>query len=63
MYRAIHSRRDVRNEFLPDPIPDALLRRLLEAAHAAPSVGYMQLWNFILVRVEENRRAVHRIFH
>ena len=63
VYRAIHSRRDVRTEFLPDAIPDALLRRLLEAAHAAPSVGYMQPWNFILIREEENRRAVHRIFH
>jgi 5,6-dimethylbenzimidazole synthase len=63
VYRAIHTRRDVRNEFLPDPISDTLLRRLLEAAHAAPSVGYMQPWNFILIREEENRRAVHRIFH
>lgn len=63
VYRAIHSRRDVRNEFLPDPISDALLRRLLEAAHAAPSVGYMQPWNFILIQEEENRRDVHRIFH
>jgi len=63
VYRAIYSRRDVRNEFLPDPIPDDLLRRLLEAAHAAPSVGYMQPWNFILIGDEENRRAVHQIFH
>lgn len=63
VYRAIHTRRDVRNEFLAEPIPDTLLRRLLEAAHAAPSVGYMQPWNFILIREEENRRAVHRIFH
>ena len=63
VYRAIHSRRDVRNEFLPQPIPDALLKRLLEAAHAAPSVGYMQPWNFVLIRENENRRAVHRIFH
>lgn len=63
VYHAIYSRRDVRNEFLPDPIPEDLLRRLLDAAHAAPSVGYMQPWNFILIREEENRRAVHGIFH
>ena len=62
VYRAIHTRRDVRNEFLPDPIPEAVLRRLLEAAHAAPSVGYMQPWNFILIREQENRRAIHGIF-
>jgi 5,6-dimethylbenzimidazole synthase len=63
VYRAIHSRRDVRNEFRPDPIPDTLLERLLTAAHAAPSVGYMQPWNFILIREEARRQAVHRIFH
>lgn len=63
VYRAIHTRRDVRNEFLPDPIADTTLRRLLEAAHAAPSVGYMQPWNFILIRDAESREAVHRIFH
>lgn len=63
VYRAIFSRRDVRNEFLPDPIPDELLMRLLGAAHAAPSVGYMQPWNFIVIREDERRRAVHRIFH
>lgn len=62
VYRAIHSRRDVRNEFLPDDIPQAVLDRLLKAAHAAPSVGYMQPWNFMLIRDRANREAVHRIF-
>jgi 5,6-dimethylbenzimidazole synthase len=62
VYRAIHSRRDVRNEFLSKPVPDALIGRLLTAAHAAPSVGYMQPWNFMLIRDEANRRAVHAIF-
>lgn len=63
VYRAIHSRRDVRNEFLPDPVSDAVLKRLLAAAHAAPSVGYMQPWNFTIIRDEANRRAVHALFH
>jgi 5,6-dimethylbenzimidazole synthase len=63
VYRAIHSRRDVRNEFLSEPIPDDLLQCLLTAAHAAPSVGYMQPWNFLVIRDEANRRAVHSIFH
>lgn len=62
VYRAIHTRRDVRNEFLPDPIDPDVLARLLDAAHAAPSVGYMQPWNFILVADEVNRQAVHRLF-
>lgn len=50
VYHAIMTRRDVRGEFLPDPLPDDVVRRLLEAAHHAPSVGFMQPWNFILVR-------------
>ena len=33
VYRAIRERRDVRRGFLPEPIPDDLLSRLLEAAH------------------------------
>jgi hypothetical protein len=41
VYRAIETRRDVRNQFLADPIPPDVLRRLLEAAHQAPSVGFM----------------------
>ena len=62
VYRAIHTRRDVRNEFLADPVPAEVIERLLAAAHAAPSVGYMQPWNFLLIRDEANRRAVHAIF-
>ena len=42
VYRAIATRRDVRSGFLDEPLPDDLLRRLLAAAHSAPSVGLMQ---------------------
>jgi 5,6-dimethylbenzimidazole synthase len=62
VYRAIRERRDVRRGFLPEPLPDELLNRLLEAAHNAPSVGLMQPWRFIVVRDLEVRRAVHSIF-
>ncbi len=50
VYRAIHTRRDVRSQFRPDQIADEVLNRLLMAAHHAPSVGFMQPWNFILIR-------------
>lgn len=62
VYRAIRERRDVRRGFLPEPLPDDVLYRLLEAAHSAPSVGLMQPWRFILVRDLDVRRAIHRIF-
>ncbi len=42
VYKAIVSRRDVRREFLSDPIPEDVLARILSAAHHVPSVGFMQ---------------------
>jgi|HubBroStandDraft_1064217.scaffolds.fasta_scaffold28510_3 5,6-dimethylbenzimidazole synthase len=57
LYGAIHARRDVRGEFTGAPIPDEVLRRVLAAAHAAPSVGLSQPWDFILVD-DESIRAV-----
>lgn len=62
LYKTIYNRRDVRGEFLPDPIPDATLASILRAAHHAPSVGFMQPWNFILVRSPEKKREIHDIF-
>lgn len=49
LYRAIYERRDVRSQFLADPIPQPVLARLLKAAHHAPSVGFMQPWDFVLI--------------
>jgi 5,6-dimethylbenzimidazole synthase len=62
VYRAIRERRDVRRGFLPEPMPDELLNKLLEAAHSAPSVGLMQPWRFIVIRDIRVRRAIHDIF-
>jgi 5,6-dimethylbenzimidazole synthase len=62
VYRAIETRRDVRDQFLPDPLPDDLIARLLGAAHSAPSVGFMQPWNFILIRDPDVREAAWQAF-
>lgn len=62
VYRAIHTRRDVRGQFLPDPVPDAVLARVLTAAHHAPSVGFMQPWDFIVVRSPQVRARIHADF-
>jgi 5,6-dimethylbenzimidazole synthase len=61
VYRAIFERRDCRS-FLPDPIPADLLARLLNAAHHAPSVGFMQPWNFLVIRSIEVRSEVKAAF-
>lgn len=62
VYKAIISRRDVRSEFLPDPVPDDMLDRVLTAAHHAPSVGFMQPWDFILIRDRTVKEKVHGLF-
>ena len=62
VYQAIFSRRDVRGQFLPTPVPDDLLSRVLMAAHHAPSVGFMQPWNFLLVRSDAVKQRVHGVF-
>ncbi len=62
LYRAIYERRDVRSQFLPDPIPDTVLARLLHAAHHAPSVGFMQPWDFILIDSLSVRQQVKALF-
>lgn len=56
LYDVIHRRRDVRAEFTGEPVPDETLRRILTAAHAAPSVGHSQPWDFVLVRDTDTRR-------
>ena len=62
LYRAIYERRDVRSHFLPDPVPDDVLHRILDAAHHAPSVGFMQPWDFIVIRDASVRQSIHRNF-
>lgn len=63
IYKAIYSRRDVRDQFLPRPVENDVLLRLLDAAHRAPSVGFMQPWNFIVIRDEARKTEVQRAFN
>jgi len=60
LYRAIYERRDMRH-FLPDPVAPDLLRRLLDAAHHAPSVGFMQPWRFIRITAHDLRAQLHAL--
>lgn len=62
LYRAIYERRDVRSQFLPDPVPPEVLGRLLTAAHHAPSVGFMQPWDFLVIDSLEVRKSVLALF-
>ncbi|SDH38138.1 5,6-dimethylbenzimidazole synthase [Pseudomonas panipatensis] len=58
LYRVIAERRDMRH-FSGGSVAPALLARLLEAAHQAPSVGLMQPWRFIRITRGDLREAIH----
>ncbi|KUI04139.1 5,6-dimethylbenzimidazole synthase [Mycolicibacterium acapulense] len=59
VYRVIAERRDMRR-FLPGTqIPEDMLVRLLQAAHAAPSVGLMQPWRFVRITDDRLRARIH----
>lgn len=57
IYRVIAERRDMRH-FLPEPVDPVVFRRLLAAAHQAPSVGLMQPWRFIRITDTRLRNVV-----
>ena len=58
VYRVIAERRDVRRGFLADPVPADVLSRVLAAAHQAPSVGFSQPWDFIVITDRARRERV-----
>jgi nicotinate-nucleotide--dimethylbenzimidazole phosphoribosyltransferase len=58
VYRVIAERRDVRRGFRPDPVPADVLRRVLAAAHQAPSVGLSQPWDFIVITDRVRREQI-----
>ncbi len=60
VYRAIAERRDMRH-FLSDPIDTETLKRLLQAAHLAPSVGFMQPWRFIRITDPGLRKEIYEV--
>jgi len=61
-YKAVFSRRDVRSHFTSEPIDDKTLSRILNAAHHAPSVGFSQPWNFILIKDITTKKKIKDSF-
>ncbi|CAA0109741.1 5,6-dimethylbenzimidazole synthase [Zhongshania aliphaticivorans] len=60
IYRVIAERRDMRH-FIGGEVEESTLKKLLAAAHLAPSVGFMQPWRFIRVRKPELREAIYQL--
>ena len=66
VYEAIRTRSSIRG-YLPTPVPDDALFRVLDAARLAPSSSNRQEWRFVVVRDEDRRRhlaaaANHQMF-
>jgi len=57
IYRVIHARRDMRH-FSGGEVSSEILSRILKAAHAAPSVGYMQPWRFVRITKDDLREQL-----
>ncbi len=61
LYDAIYKRRDVRH-FNSKPVPPSVLGKILNAAHHAGSVGFMQPWNFMIIDDVQVKAKVKEIF-
>ena len=61
LFEAIDTQRGIRY-LRPDPVPDELITRLLQAAIKAPSGGARQGWSFIVIRNQETRRKIGDLY-
>jgi nitroreductase len=61
LFEAIHSARSLRR-LKPDPVPEAVITQVLDAAIRAPSGGNAQNWGFVVVRDPELRRGLGAIY-
>jgi len=57
VYNAIFRRRDIRT-FRNEPVDDETMARILFAANESPSVGFMQPWNFIVIKDRTTRQSI-----
>jgi len=61
LFDAIYSARALRR-LKPDPVPEAIITRILDAAVRAPSAGNAQNWAFIVVCDAEQRRRLGAVY-
>ena len=61
LYEIIHKRRDTRH-FLPEEIPEEVLRKAFQAAFSAPSVGLSEPTNYYLIKDREIKKEIHTLF-
>ncbi len=63
LLKVLRRRRDIRgNRFNNQPVSSQQIALLLEAASLAPSVGYSQPWEFVLIRDPATKQRVRASF-
>ncbi|HCP23517.1 MAG: nitroreductase [SAR202 cluster bacterium] len=60
VYQCIRSRRTVR-DYKPDPIPEDVLHKILQAARWSPSSSNTQKWSFIVIRDRDTLASLGKI--
>jgi 5,6-dimethylbenzimidazole synthase len=61
LFEAIYKRRDIRH-FKKDAVESSKLIKILDAAHHAGSVGFMQPWKFIVIESQMTKTKVYESF-
>ena len=61
LFDTIHTMRAMRR-LRPDPVPDALIRKIIEAGLCAPSGGDVQHWRFIVVKDPEIKKQLQLVY-
>jgi len=61
IHTCINKRRDTRH-FTSENVPDEVLAKALDAAHAAPSVGLSEPWRFVIVQSESKKQEIKDLF-
>lgn len=61
LFEAMRTQRALRR-LKPDPVPEALIWQVLEAATGAPSGGNLQPWNFVVIRDPQTKRRMHEFY-
>src|SRR5258708_19904537 len=62
LFEAMYTARALRR-FKPDPVPDEIMTKVLDAAIRAPSGSNAQSWLFVVVKDAEKRRQLGAIYH
>src|SRR5829696_5000383 len=61
LFEIIHTTRSMRR-LKPDPVPDELIRKILEAGVCAPSGGNMQRWRFLAIKDPSIKQTVGALY-